>query len=65
MINHKGLKTLINKDFFLESIRLYALFPMDIQDIFLAILVKNNDSIVITFNKKDFKKLKAGSFVGP
>ncbi|MBI4687726.1 MAG: PIN domain-containing protein [Nitrospirae bacterium] len=57
LINYEGIKTILNKDIFLESLRLYAMHSMDIQDIFLAVLSKSKDLSIVTFDKKDFKKL--------
>ncbi|MBU1397772.1 MAG: PIN domain-containing protein [Proteobacteria bacterium] len=56
---YKGIKTILNKEIFLESLRQYPLHVIDIQDIFLAVLSKKNNSTVITFDKTDFKKLDA------
>ncbi len=63
-INYKGIKTFLNKDIFLESLKLYAVHSIDIQDIFLSVLSKTEDSSVITFDKTDFKKLNS-SFSEP
>ncbi len=57
LINCKGIKTILSKDIFLESMKLYSNHSMDIQDIFLAVLSRSNDSSIITFDKDDFKKL--------
>lgn len=59
LIAYKGIKTILNKEIFLESLRQYPLHVIDIQDIFLAVLSKKNNSTVITLDKTDFKKLDA------
>ncbi|MFH1977165.1 MAG: PIN domain-containing protein [Pseudomonadota bacterium] len=59
LLAYKGIKTILNKEIFLESLRQYPLHVIDIQDIFLAVLSKKNNSTVITFDKTDFKKLDA------
>lgn len=56
LINYSGLKTVFDKDIFKESLNLYAIHPVDIQDIFLAVLAKHKDGIIISFDKTDFKK---------
>lgn len=58
LLNYSGLKTILSKEIFLESLSLYAIHSMDIQDIFLAVLARHKDGIVISFDKTDFKKLK-------
>ncbi|MEW6087234.1 MAG: PIN domain-containing protein [bacterium] len=63
-ISYKGVKTILTKDIFLESLKLYAVHSIDIQDIFLFVLSKTEDSFVITFDKTDFKKLN-GNFSEP
>lgn len=57
IINYKGVKTILNKEIFSESLRLYARHSLDIQDIFLAVLSKTKDCSIVTFDKNDFKKL--------
>ncbi|MDN3513040.1 MAG: PIN domain-containing protein [Candidatus Brocadia sp.] len=59
LLDYKGIKTVFSKEIFLESLNLYALHSIDIQDIFLAVLAKDKDSLIISFDKTDFKKLKA------
>lgn len=59
LLNYKGLKTILDKKVFSESLNLYVIHPVDIQDIFLAVLAKFKDSSIISFDKADFKKLKA------
>jgi predicted nucleic-acid-binding protein len=54
----KGIKTVLSKEIFIESLKLYAHHSMDIQDIFLAVLSKSSDSLIVTFDKADFKKLR-------
>ncbi len=56
-----GVKTVLNKAIFIEALKLYAATTVDIQDIFLGVLARNNNCAVITFNKKDFKKLACES----
>jgi predicted nucleic acid-binding protein len=56
-IQFKGLKTILEKELFIESLKHYPLSSIDIQDIFLAVLSKRKDGIVITFDRNDFKKL--------
>lgn len=63
-VNYKGVKTFLDKNIFLESLKLYAVHLIDIQDIFLSILSKTEDSSIITFDKTDFKKLNS-SFSEP
>jgi predicted nucleic acid-binding protein len=57
LINYNGVKTTFNKEIYTESLRLYAIQSMDIQDIFLAVLAKTKECSVVTFDKNDFKKL--------
>jgi len=57
IINYKGMRTILSKAIFTESLKLYPLYSIDIQDIFLAVLSKSNDCSVLTFDKTDFKKL--------
>jgi len=64
LINYSGFKTILSKEIFLESLKLYAIHSIDIQDIFLAVLSKVKDCSIITFDKTDFKKLK-GNFTQP
>lgn len=59
LINYSGLKTILSKEIFSESLRLYAIHSMDIQDIFLAVLSRVRGCSIITFDKTDFKKLKS------
>lgn len=59
LLNYRGIKTILNKEIFIESLKLYAEHFIDIQDIFLATLAKHKDGLVISFDKTDFKKLKA------
>lgn len=56
-IQFRGVKTILEKELFRESLKLYALSSIDIQDIFLAVLSKRKNRTVITFDKSDFKKL--------
>lgn len=57
VLNYKGIKTILDKGIFIDSLRLYAEQPMDIQDIFLAVFARNNDHSIVTFDRADFKKL--------
>ena len=57
-IYFKGLKTILEKELFIESLKHYALSSIDIQDVFLAVLSKRKNGILITFDKSDFKKLE-------
>ncbi|MBI5211886.1 MAG: PIN domain-containing protein [Nitrospirae bacterium] len=57
VINYKGIKTSPDKKLFIESLKLYAEHSMDIQDIFLAVVARNNDCSIVTFDRTDFKKL--------
>ncbi len=59
LLNYNGLKTVFSKEIFSESLKLYAVHPVDIQDIFLAVLARVKGSKIISFDKADFKKLKA------
>jgi predicted nucleic-acid-binding protein len=58
LINYNGIKTILSKEVFLESLKLYPVHSMDIQDIFLAVFSKAKECSVITFDKTDFKKLE-------
>jgi predicted nucleic-acid-binding protein len=64
LIKFQGIKTLWDKDLFVASLGYYSEQSIDIQDIFLAVLSKKMQAQVITFDKKDFKKLGA-SFSEP
>ena len=59
LMNYTGLKTVFSKEIFSESLKLYAVYTVDIQDIFLAVLARVRESTIISFDKADFKKLKA------
>lgn len=59
LLNYHGLKTVCSKEVFSESLKWYAVYTVDIQDIFLAVLAKVKDCKIISFDKTDFKKLKA------
>jgi predicted nucleic-acid-binding protein len=52
-----GIKTFLGKTVFIEALRIYAETTIDIQDVFLSVLAHNSTGTVVTFNKKDFKKL--------
>ncbi|MDA8339639.1 MAG: PIN domain-containing protein [Nitrospiraceae bacterium] len=57
VLNYKGIKTILDKKIFIESLKLYAEHSMDIQDIFLAVVARSSECSVITFDRTDFKKL--------
>lgn len=57
VIGYRGIRTMLEKEIFQESLRLYAKHSLDIQDMFLAVLSKNKGCPIITFDKHDFKKL--------
>ncbi len=59
LLNYKGIRTVFEKEIFTESLNLYSSHSADIQDIFLAVLAKFKDGSIISFDKTDFKKLKA------
>ena len=57
VIGYQGIRTMLEKEIFQESLRLYAKYSLDIQDVFLSVLSKNKGCPIITFDKHDFKKL--------
>jgi len=57
IIQGLGIKTITSKAVFIEALKIYAGTAIDIQDVFLSVLAQNHSCIVVTFNKKDFKKL--------
>jgi len=57
VIGYRGIRTMLEKGIFQESLRLYAKQSLDIQDVFLAVLSKNKRCPIVTFDKHDFKKL--------
>jgi predicted nucleic acid-binding protein len=57
VIGYRGIRTMLEKEIFQESLRLYAKHSLDIQDAFLSVLSKNKGCPIITFDKHDFKKL--------
>jgi len=57
VIGYRGIRTMLEKEIFRESLRLYAKHSLDIQDVFLAVLSKNKGCPIITIDKHDFKKL--------
>jgi len=59
LLNYNGIKTVFSKEIYSESLKLYSVHSVDIQDIFLAVLAKAENSKIISFDKADFKKLKA------
>ena len=59
LLNYNGLKTVFSKEIFSESLKLYAVHTVDIQDIFLSVLARMKGCKIISFDKADFKKLKA------
>ncbi|MEW6586259.1 MAG: PIN domain-containing protein [Nitrospirota bacterium] len=64
LINYNGIKTIFSKEVFMESLRLYPVHSMDIQDIFLAVISKAKECSIITFDKTDFRKLEV-DFIEP
>ena len=58
LINYRGIKTIFSKELYAESLRLYAKHSMDIQDILLAVLARDKDCTIVTFDKSDFRKLQ-------
>lgn len=58
VISYKGVKTILARDIFLESLKAYAHHSMDIQDILLANIATAHDASIITFDRSDFKKLR-------
>lgn len=56
LLHYNGIKTTLNKEVFIESLRIYPVHSMDVQDILLAMLAKTNGCTVITFDKTDFRK---------
>ncbi len=58
LINYRGIKTVFSKELYAESLRLYTKHSMDIQDILLALLARDKDCIIVTFDKSDFRKLQ-------
>ena len=61
VIGYRGIRTMLEKEIFRESLRLYAKHSLDIQDVFLAVLSKNKGCPIITFDKHDFKNCIATS----
>jgi predicted nucleic-acid-binding protein len=57
IIQGLGIKTITSKAVFIEALKIYAGTAIDIQDVFLSVLAQNHSCTVVTFNKKDFKKL--------
>ena len=57
LIQGLGIKTASGKAVFIEALKIYAGTAIDIQDIFLSVLAQNHNYTVVTFNKRDFKKL--------
>ncbi|MDA8169957.1 MAG: PIN domain-containing protein [Nitrospiraceae bacterium] len=58
LINYKGIKTVFRKELYAESLGLYAKHPVDIQDILLSTLARDQDCTVVTFDKGDFRRLQ-------
>jgi len=58
LVNYRGIKTVFSKELYAESLRLYAKQSIDIQDILLAILARDKDCTIVTFDKSDFRKLQ-------
>jgi predicted nucleic-acid-binding protein len=57
LIKGLGIKTVTFKSIFVEALKIYAETAIDIQDIFLSVLAQSYSCTVVTFNKRDFKKL--------
>jgi len=57
LIKGLGIKTVTFKSIFIEALKIYAETAIDIQDIFLSVLAQSYSCTVVTFNKRDFKKL--------
>jgi len=57
LIQGLGIKTITGKVLFIEALKIYAGASIDIQDIFLGVLAQYHNCTVVTFNKRDFKKL--------
>ena len=57
VVGFLGMKTVLDKALFIESLELYGEMKMDIQDIMLAVIAKRTGSSLVTFDKKDFRKL--------
>lgn len=57
VVGFLGIKTILPIEVFIESLKLYGEEKMDIQDIMLAVIAKNSGSSLVTFDKKDFRKL--------
>lgn len=57
LIQGLGIKTVSGKAVFIEALKIYAGTAIDIQDVFLSVLAQNHNCTVVTFNKRDFKKL--------
>jgi predicted nucleic acid-binding protein len=58
LLHYNGIKTILNKEVFIETLRIYPVHSMDIQDIFLAVLAERKECTVITFDKTDFRKFE-------
>jgi predicted nucleic acid-binding protein len=58
VINYRGVKTVFGKELYAESLRLYAKHSMDIQDLLLAVLARDRDCTIVTFDKSDFRRLQ-------
>lgn len=64
LITCRGIKTVFEKDLFIESLNMYTTHSSDIQDVFLAVVAKDKECTIVTFDKTDFKKMKA-VFIAP
>jgi predicted nucleic-acid-binding protein len=51
------MKTILDKTLFVESLKLYGEQKMDIQDIMLAVIAKSARCSLVTFDRKDLRKL--------
>ncbi len=57
LIDYRGMKTVFPKELYTEALKLYAKHSTDIQDILLALLARQTNATIVTFDKTDFKKL--------
>lgn len=57
VVGFLGIKTILDKGIFIESLELYGKQKMDIQDIMLAVIAKTAGASLVTFDRKDFRKL--------
>jgi predicted nucleic-acid-binding protein len=57
VLRFQGIKTHCARELYLDALQHYATMPIDIQYCLLAALARSSDSEIVTFDKKDFKKL--------